>query len=123
MTAQPTQCRDALGVEWVEVLIDLVEVVEWAWLVILNRENQSQCGHRLLAAGKIVETGFLTFPRGYAVHFQAALEGVLRVLHAEFAAACRLQYLIDSREIIVDVLEHCHQSGLPLILELHRYRD
>ena len=29
----------------VKVLIDFIEVVEWAWIIILNGEDQGQCCH------------------------------------------------------------------------------
>ena len=50
LAAFPAHFGNPLCVVRVEVLIDLVEVVKRTGVVILNREDERQCSHRLLSA-------------------------------------------------------------------------
>ena len=52
LTAQPAEACDEFRIGGIEILVDLVEVVEGAWLIVLDREDECECGHRFLATGQ-----------------------------------------------------------------------
>ena len=104
-----------LGVERVKILVDLVEVVEWAWLVVLDGENQCQRRHRLLPSGKSGPPGVLALARGHASHFQPPFEWVVHILQFQFSLSCWLEYLVHAAEVVVDVGEYIQEACPSLV--------
>ena len=118
LAAQSTKCGNTLSVERIEVLVDLIEVVEWTRFVVLDREDEAQCGHRLLAPREVGTASVPALPRRYAGHFETTFEGVPWVLQTKRPRPARLQNRVDALEVLVDVVEYCEQPRAAFILEL-----
>ena len=118
LTAFSTHLRNSFSVVSVQVLVNFIEVVERAWVVILDGKNERKRCHRLLTSGKLLPIDLRGLAPWLGPKFKPTFERIFGVFKEEFTATAVREFFVSGFEILIHLFQHRKQPRLALLFEL-----